>query len=179
MIPPPALSLRDHAKSMSLGGGGGGSGKKMTKCDMGGRGVKRKNDVTHHKIQSNQFSFLQFSILKSPQSFLIINPFWSSKFLKSSLTTYSLAHREAFQRSLLYSSSNHKSPISHRYIIHCPRTGSIYYFFLIKSGKRGSREKMTKCDMGGGGSKMALFGVTYFLHGPLAPFHTIKSGRSN
>ena len=26
---------------------------------------------------------------------------------------------------------------------------------------------MTKCDMGGGGSKMALFGVTYFLHGPL------------
>ena len=29
---------RGNAKSMSLGGGGRGSRKKMTKCDMGGRG---------------------------------------------------------------------------------------------------------------------------------------------
>ena len=30
-----------------------------------------------------------------------------------------------------------------------------------------SNQKMTMCDMGGGGSKIPIFGVTYFLHGPL------------
>ena len=73
----------------------------MTKCDMGGRGVKRISDVTHPRIQSNQFSFLQYSIFKCPQIFLKINPFWPSKFLKSFLTSYSLADSVAFERSVI------------------------------------------------------------------------------
>ena len=34
-------------------------------------------------------------------------------------------------------------------------------------GGRGSNQKMTKCDMGGGVSKILIIGVTYFLHGPM------------
>ena len=87
--------------ALVLGEWGGGSGKKMTKCDMGGRGVNRKSDVTHPKIQSNQFSFLQFSIFKRPQSSLKIEPFWPSMYLKSFLTPYSVADSVMFERSVI------------------------------------------------------------------------------
>ena len=83
------------------GEGVGGSGKKMTKCDMGGRGVNRKSDVTHPKIQSNQFSFLQFSIFKRPQSSLKIEPFWPSMYLKSFLTPYLVADSVVFESSII------------------------------------------------------------------------------
>ena len=42
---------------MSLAQGGGGLGKKMTKCDKGGRGVEPKSDVTHPKKNLFQISF--------------------------------------------------------------------------------------------------------------------------
>ena len=44
-------------------------------------------------------------------------------------------------------------------------------------GEGGSKQKMTKCDMGGGGSKIAIFGVTYFLHGPLFVNTKISTNR--
>ena len=34
-------------------------------------------------------------------------------------------------------------------------------------GGGGSRPKVTKCDKGEGGSKITIFGVTYFLNGPI------------
>ena len=42
----------------------------------------------------------------------------------------------------------------------------VCHFLVSDMGGGGSRQKMTKCDMGEGGSKIAIFGVTYFLHGP-------------
>ena len=154
--------------------GGGGSGKKMTKCDMGGRGVKRKSDVTHHKIQSNQFSFLQFSILKSLQSFLRINPFWPSKFLKSFLTRYLLVDSIAFERSVIsfYYTLVTKSPISPQYIIQHRQFLFIFsvkvcHFLVSDIGGGGQEKWWQSVTWGeGGGSKMTLFRVTYFLHGP-------------
>ena len=95
------LGLGAMQKVCHSGEGGGGEGKKMTKCDMGGEGVNRKSDITHPKIHSNQFSFLQVSIFKSPHIFLKIDPFWPSKFLKSFLTTSSLIDSDAFERSVI------------------------------------------------------------------------------
>ena len=118
------------------GEGGGGLGKKMTKCDMGGRGVKRISDVTHPRIQSNQFSFLQYSIFKCPQIFLKINPFWPSKFLKSFLTSYSLADSVAFERSVIsfYHCCFHTLVTSHRFPLSISsNTGSFYLLFSLKS----------------------------------------------
>ena len=45
-------------------------------------------------------------------------------------------------------------------------SGKVCHFLVSDIGGGGSREKMTKCDMGGS-SKMALFGVTYFFAWPL------------
>ena len=73
----------------------------MTKCDMGGRGVNWKSDITHPKIQSNKFSFLQFSIFKRPQSSLKIEPFWPSMYLKSFLTPYLVADSVVFECSII------------------------------------------------------------------------------
>ena len=98
------------------GEGGGGPAKRWQSVTWG-EGVKRKSDVTHRRIQSNQFSFLQFSIFKSPQSFLKINPFWPSKCLKSFLTSYSLADSVAFERSVIsfYHRCFHTLVTTHRF----------------------------------------------------------------
>ena len=48
-------------------------------------------------------------------------------------------------------------------------------FWWVTWGGGGSKQMMTKSDMGGeGGSKNAIFGVTYFLHGPLGWTSSVK-----
>ena len=157
---------------MSLGEGGRGIGQKDDKVWHGGRGVNRKSDVTHPKIHSNQFSFLQLSIFKSPQSFLKIDPFWPSKFLKRFLTTYSLANSVAFQRSAIssYHCCFHPLVTSHRFPIGIssiiPVQAVFITFFSVKSlslfgewhGGEGGREKRWQSvTWGGGGLKNGPF----------------------
>ena len=148
---------------------------------MWGEGVKRKSDVTHPRIQSNQFSFLQFSIFKSPQNFLKINPFWRSKFFKSFLTSHSLADRIAFERSVItfYHCCIHFLVTNHRFPLGISsNTGSFYLLFFTEKfvtfcrvtwGGGRSREKMTKCDMGGGGLKNGPFWGDILFAWPLTP----------
>ena len=152
---------------------------------MGGRGVNWKSDITHPKIQSNKFSFLQFSIFKRPQSSLKIEPFWPSMYLKSFLTPYLVADSVVFECSIIsfHHCCFHTLITSHRFpfgisSIFPVHAVYITFFFMKKFvtfwwvtwGGGGSREKMTMCDMGGGGSKMAIFRVTYFLHGPFVSY---------
>ena len=139
---------------------------------MGGRGVKRISDVTHPRIQSNQFSFLQYSIFKCPQIFLKINPFWPSKFLKSFLTSYSLADSVAFERSVISSIFILLSQVTDFPSVYHQIQAVLTYIFSVKSlslfgewhGGEGGREKRWQSvTWGEGGSKNGHFGVTYFL----------------
>ena len=164
------------------GEGVGGSGKKMTKCDMGGRGVNWKSDITHPKIQSNKFSFLQFSIFKRPQSSLKIEPFWPSMYLKSFLTPYLVADSVVFESSKIsfHHCCFHTLITSHRFPFGISSIFPVHitFFFMKKFvtfwwvtwGEEGREKRWLSVTWGEGGSKMALFGVTYFLHGPLGYF---------
>ena len=172
---------------MSLGGGGRGVGQKDDKVWHGGRGVKRISDVTHPRIQSNQFSFLQYSIFKCPQIFLKINPFWPSKFLKSFLTSYSLADSVAFERSVIsfYHCCFHTLVTSHRFPLGISSNKAVFiYLFSVKSlslfgewhGGEGGREKRWQSvTWGGGGLKNGPFWSDILFVWPLGLW-TILSG---
>ena len=55
-----------------------------------------------------------------------------------------------------------------------PYNLKVCYYLSGDKGGGESRQTVTKCDKGGGGSKIGVRLVTYFLNGPFVTFHRFQ-----
>ena len=143
------------------GEGGGGRAKRWQSVTWG-EGVNRKSDVTHPKMESNQFPFLQFSIFKSLKSFSKIKTFWPSKFLRSFLKPPTRCIGEV---------TSHQFPLGISSIIPVQTMFVNFFFskschFLVTWGGRGVERTDDKVWHGGRGIKIDLLEWHTFCMAP-------------
>ena len=122
-------------------------GKKVTKCDKGGGGSVKKVTSLIPKIS---FAVFHLFVLRKSVKYIISFNFCVTAPL---FDENQVKYRTKSSRWKDYFLLIFKIRVCH--------------FLVSDMGGGGSRQKMTKCDKGGGGSKIAILGVTSFLNGPL------------